>query len=243
MNRISTEYAVAAYLANESHLLIRSDGYDRGQGLRGIIAIHGRGATSTVWTPGNFVGDHAKYLAIGGNLVLSIDAGGPATWANDASMTAVSSAFTYLTTTLGCMTDKVCLLGWSMGGLVALNWLKRNPSKVKNIVMFAPALDMDYFYDNNATYASEINTAYGGTGHSQYAGHNPQQDVASYTGLGAKVHIYQGTADATVPPSQASTFITAVNDGNYILHSVSGADHTTVLNTVPFTDTLRSMMA
>ncbi len=243
MSSVITEYGIGDYLANESHLLIRSGKFNRGQGLRGVIAIHGHGATSTVWTPGNFIGDHALYLAKGGCLVLSIDAGGTAAWANDAAMTAVDNAFTYLTTTLGCMTDKVCLLGWSMGGLTALNWLKRNPSKVKSIVTFAPAFNMDYFYDNNGTSKTEIDTAYGGTGHAQYAGHNPQADVVSYNGLGVKVHIYQGTADTTVPPAQAPTFISAVNDSNYILHSISGAGHSTVLNMVPFTDTLRNMLA
>lgn len=241
MSIIATEYGIGTYLANESYLLVRSGNYNRGQGLRGVIAIHGRNANSLVWTPGNYIGDHAKYLALGGYLVLSIDAGGTVPWANNTAMAAVDSAFTHLTTTLGCMPDKVCLLGWSMGGLTALNWLKRNPSKVKNLVAFAPGLNLDYFYDNNSTHAAEIDAAYGGSGHAQYSGHNPQADAASYTGLGAKVHIYQGTADATVPSSQASTFISAVNDSNYTLHSINGAGHTTIFNMVSFTDTLRAM--
>lgn len=241
MSILSTEYGLGTYLANEGHLLIRTDSFDRDQGLRGIIAIHGHGASATVWTPGNFVGDHALYLAKGGNLVLSIDAAGPATWANDACMSAIDSAFTYLTTTLGCLSDKVGVMGWSMGGLAAMNWLKRNPSKVTKVVVWAPGLNIDYFYDNNPTSKTEIDAAYGGSGHAQYAGHNPQDDAASYSGLGVPVHIYQGTADSTVPPSQATAFIAAVNDSNYVLHSKTGAGHATIFNYVPVTETLRNL--
>lgn len=149
---MKTEYAAGIYAANEGQYLLVGKDTPRDGTRKGIICLHGHGADATVFTPGalsnSFApGNHARALAQAGYIVLSIDAGGPAPWANDVAMTAVTNAHTWLTgVSGGAKTGEVGLVGWSMGGLTALNWAKRNPSLVGAMELFAPATDLDYFY-------------------------------------------------------------------------------------------------
>ena len=119
-----------------------------------------------------------------------------------------------------------------MGGLASLNWIKRNKSKVRAAVVWAPATDIAYFHDTSAgkaTYAPEIEADYGGAGSwaANIVGHSPIGEPVNYRGL-PPIRIYQGDADTTVLPSQTQAFVSAVNDPNMVLHTVAGADHTTV---------------
>lgn len=188
---------------------------------RGIIACHGRGADATQWEPGWNVGDHSQAIADAGMIVLSIDAGGTLTYGNDTAIASVTAAYNYLTGTLGC-TAKVGLLGWSMGGLVCLNWLKSNMAKVSRALLFAPATDLDTLH-NNATYTAEIDTAYGNNYAVNAAGHKPLAEPATWRGA-PQIRIVQGTADTTVPKSMSEGFRDAVADPSVELVEVGG-DH------------------
>lgn len=163
---IKTEYSLGTYAAGEGQYLIVNKETPRDGTRRGILCLHGHGADATVFTPGAqsntfAVGNHARALAEAGFIVLSIDAGGPAPWANDPSMTAITAAHTWLTGAGGAKTGVVGLVAWSMGGLNAFNWAKRNPATVSAMELFAPVTDLDYFH-GLANFQTDIDIAYSG---------------------------------------------------------------------------------
>jgi hypothetical protein len=200
----------------------------------GIIAFHGRGADATQFEPGWNVGDHAQALGDAGMPVISIDAGGTLTYGNNASLTSATNAYNYLTGTLGC-TAKVGLLAWSMGSLVALNWLKANAAKVAAVHLFAPPTDLDALH-GNATYTAEIDTAYGSNYAANGVGHSPIAEPATWRG-GPKIRIVHGLQDTTVAPSMSRAFRDAVNDPSVELIEVAG-DHQGVFSNHPWQSTV-----
>ena len=227
---IRTLYGTSLYQSGEASLLIyRKDTLFNGT-AKGILAFHGHGASAAVFTPeatGNTfaIGTHAAALAEAGYIVASIDAGGGVAWGNSAAMTAVTNAYDWLTSTVGAATGKVGLLGWSMGGLTALNWAKSNKPKVATCYLFAPATDLDYFHDN-ATYTAEIDAAYGGNYAINSVGYNPIDDASTFTNAGIPMRLLHGTADAMVPPAQTTTYVAAVNDSEVTEKVLTGAGHT-----------------
>ena len=203
----------------------------------GILAVHGHGASATTFQPGSSSCFRLAYeLAKSRFTVLSIDAGGGSGWADDDVMAAMTAGADYLRDYF--KTDPVInLLGWSMGGLSVLNWMKRNPTRVRRCVAFAPATDIAYFHASGGAYATEIEADYGGTAawSTNIAGHSPITEVANYRGL-LPTRIYHGDADATVPLSQSQNFVSQVNDPNLKLRAVAGADHITVFDSVSAAD-------
>jgi alpha-beta hydrolase superfamily lysophospholipase len=234
-------YAVGAYSAGESSVLTEPKRAKRDGSSVGVIAVHGHGGTSLQFqSAGSGSGGFTLALALAGFTVLSIDAGGPTPWADDAEMTDLTAAYNYLLNTIHVASPKVCVLGWSMGGLAALNWVKRNPTLVKAACVFAPATDLAYFHDTSvgkATYAPEIEADYGGSAGwaAGIVGHAPIGEPANYRGL-PPVRIYHGDADTTVPLAQSQAFVNAVNDPHMALRVIAGRDHSSVFDGVNVRD-------
>lgn len=225
---VATTYGVGTYRATEGYMLLTDK---RGTtNYHGVIACHGHGASAVVFQPGTFVSAHVEALARARHSVLSVDAAGPTAWANDTAMAALDDAYTYLRG-LGAPV-KVGLIGWSMGGLTALNWLKRNPAKVDRVTLWAPAVNLAYHYPLDT---AEINAAYGGVTAAQFAGHDPQADalLGAYTGLGATVDIYHGALDVAVPIAHSAAFVAACADPNVRRYVAANADHVTIFDAFP----------
>lgn len=118
---------------------------------RCVIFCHGHGGTGyqAVFPP---VEQHTTALAAAGYCVYGIDHARINSWGDPDAMTAIDNAYTYITTTLGITNTKIGLLGWSMGGVTALNWTRRNPSKVSACWVFNPATDLRFFHDAGGAY-------------------------------------------------------------------------------------------
>lgn len=127
-----------------------------------VIGCHGHGATGFQFGQ-QPLEPHVTALAQAGISVLGIDHARINSWGDPDAMRALDDAYAYVQT-LGYTKAKVGLLGWSMGGATALNWAKRNPTKVGAAWLFNPVTDLRFFRDNSGAYtpAYSIGGATGG---------------------------------------------------------------------------------
>lgn len=199
-------------------------------GGKGCLCFHGHAADATQYAdiPAN-VGESAAMLAKEADYaVMSMSAGGTS-WGNAAAMTAASNAYAYLTSTSAFLapgasaTAKIGVIGWSMGALGALNWIKRNPTKVAWAWLWAPVIDLRWV-DRLAGYTpawtpsfvattawqAEVNAAF--PGGIVGVGYDPMQEPASWRGLGIPITVCRATDDITVPPASSAYFVSQVND-------------------------------
>lgn len=202
-----------------------------------IIGTHGHGNNWTGWqqdrlgwsnTPS--AGGQEVALVDAGYVLASIDAGGPNSWGCAASQDAMTAAYNWLAANRIAAGPKVGIVCYSMGGLVALNWLRSNPDKVAGVFCFTPAVDLQYFWSQGGSYQTEIDTALGGAAISTYS---PAANPAAYTNLDVPVAIYVGDADTTVPPTQTADFVAAVNNPRWTRQVVAGYDHLSIFDGVP----------
>jgi pimeloyl-ACP methyl ester carboxylesterase len=132
--------------------------------LRGIINVHGYGsvATTGMTFPNIGVGN---YPAVTSDLGDGSTPGTTNGWGNDTTLSAITDCFNYLTTTMRCKTDKVFLIGTSMGCQGALVWAYHNPTKVAAVFVQLFVVDLNGLAGNNngQSLAASINAAYGGT--------------------------------------------------------------------------------
>lgn len=130
----------------------------------GVVLCHGSGNPygyamlpnqGSVALPVNF--------ALAGIPSVAGEFGGQA-WGSDTAMTAIDTAVTYMATKLGTPTDKVLLVGGSMGGYTAIRYALTRPTKVAGVIGLIPLTNMNYFYPQFAlsgTSASEIASSWG----------------------------------------------------------------------------------
>lgn len=175
-----------------------------------IIAAHGHGGGAEQWAPSfTGLGVHAAALVLTGRyVVVAIDAGGPTSWGNAASMTAVADARTWAVGR-GARAGRYGLAGYSMGGAVALNRLKRDAANVAGAMLWAPLTDLGYANTVNPSWSAEITAAFGSW--AATAGYRIADEAAStYADPSLPpVRIVHATDDATVPYSQSTAFAAA----------------------------------
>lgn len=208
--------------------------YDAGVSLANcrypIIVLHGHAGDATTTEEGALVDQNGwlTALARAGFVVIGIDAGGPATWSDPAAMSAVDAAYSYTSR------SKVGLLGYSMGGLVALNWIKRNTTKVKCALLIEPCTDLTWAYTDpySAGWTTEINNDFGSYGAT--AGYRVSDEYSTWSGVGFPIHVIQASDDTVVPLSQSQAFVTGVNDPNITLRTpYPTGNHTGVFANIP----------
>lgn len=187
---------------------------------RAVICCHGRGGDFQAFIPNRFsnnqpwaLGEQARTLADNGYIVVSINAGGTVPWSNQTAMDAITATYNWLVA--GRAVAKVGIMGWSMGGLTALNWTKRNQDKVARCVTWAAAVDLVTMH-NDATFGPEIETAYGGaaTWNANSLPFDPLRDFASYApgALTAPISMFHSADDPTVPVATFNAFTAAANN-------------------------------
>lgn len=203
-----------------------------------IIALHGRYLTSITWGPitSPTAYEHVRALLRRGYAVVSIDAGGLTPWSNALSMTAINNAVDIALARFGG--TKVGLLGFSMGGLEALNYIKRYPSKVAGAMLWAPCTDLKWAYNlsgyvpayplggltADSAFISEINAAFSctsGTFLSATAGYRIVDEYATWKNK-APIKLIHATDDNVVPIGQAREFIAGVDDPFVTMEEVVG---------------------
>ncbi len=145
----------------------------------GIIGCHGVANGAEIYIPTVdpvfYIGAHSQALADAGFYFLAVDHARVASWGDPDAMDSMDDAYAYLTGVLGCQ-PRIGIMMYSMGGLVGLNWVKRNPDKVAAVVGWAPTSDLDYAHStsgytpaygsalpNNGTWTSQVDTVFGPT--------------------------------------------------------------------------------
>ena len=232
-------YSIGKYRANERSIVVRGGATKNGAPL--IIATHGRGGDATAFGPvyWNGLWPITEALAEAGYIVMSIDAGASlSNWGNQDAMDSMGSALNWAvdTATVGIERPRasypIGLMGWSMGGLTALNASYRYAAgAVAGLFLFSPALDLDVMHAN-ATYTTEINNAYGGTYDQGDVAFNPQENHAAFAG-GPPIRILHSTDDPTTPYSMSETFAAGVAEAELLTRT--GRGHFPFVNEPPST--------
>jgi alpha-beta hydrolase superfamily lysophospholipase len=146
-----------------------------------IVALHGRAPNDTTNQAGALSwGQHTAgagrvtaELVNRDYVVMGISAGGPTTYANQQAVDAVRFAIDFARTKEWCHpTAKVALWGYSMGGGLAVNFMRKDPSAYADVaacLLNAPALPLAHLFAD-ARYTAEITGAYPGypTGYSTW---------------------------------------------------------------------------
>lgn len=141
------------------------------------------------------------------------DFGGISTWGNDTAQARIDDGWAWIKANLPCATDKVLLVGDSMGGLDLLNWAHAHPSAVAGIALCFSVFDLADVHDNNYSpsfYPSgtkaPIETAYGGLAGYQAAEptHNPNRHPGDFSGI--PIFIQYSSNDPICMPSITESF-------------------------------------
>lgn len=175
-----------------------------------VICCHGVLSTSRQFLNGD--GDVPRKLADLYEVTsVSGDLGGLSTWGNDASVDALDELVTWAGTNHGTRTNRVALYGVSMGGLTALNWAMRNPSKVAAIGLMVPAVSLQGIHDRDPIgIAALIETAY--TNEAGYLAALPTNDPshaavrATAQQLGPKTRIWYSSDDNVIAASEVLAY-------------------------------------
>lgn len=166
-----------------------------------LIGFHSAGGTKEdPFGPGTSLITNARAA---GYLVATATAGDRA-WGNPASVASyVQSLYEYVSWNYNV--SRTVLWAASMGGLAALSAASRGMDKVKGLALHYPVCSLANIYADNASYVSEINTAYGinnlGGASTSYAGKTVGADpylrpTASYAGL--RFRFYASAGDTSV---------------------------------------------
>lgn len=224
---------------------------------RGIVMTHGYQSDATSYVA-NATFDFPQLL---GNSALGIDAGAPTalgsgtvgkcSFGNDDSIAAVGAAVTYLQARQGVKTDKIMLMGISMGALPVLNWARQNLSKVAAIALIIPVLDLQYLHDtapsqsqNGITFVSQfpnavtdIQASWGG-GSTPPAGYYNTHSPIVYASqlVGIPITCWVSNDDiVTNSPSAPNAFQTIVGSSCSVINcgTQSGIGHNAPCATLP----------
>lgn len=188
-----------------------------------VMVLPGHNGNKLVSEAG-YMGNWCDTLAGSGFACLGLDAGGPTNWGGPACMAALDSAYAAISR------SQVIILAESMGGPGALNWTKRNASKVQQVVLLDPVTDLAWAYGlagytpayasfAPGAWTSEINAVF--TNWAGTAGYRVYDEYATWRGLGVPITVISDTADTVVPPASRDAFVAGVNDPLVTLYTPS----------------------
>jgi pimeloyl-ACP methyl ester carboxylesterase len=178
-----------------------------------IVYAHGFGGSSGSEAYKNIAqaADDLRPLAGLGHPVAVPDLSGVSTWGNDDSWDALDDTVVWMGTNLGTRTDKVGLVGESMGALTVLNWAWRNPTKPAAIWLRVPVVNLAAFKTRNeVSFGATIESAYGGAG--PYATALPTHDPSHannhpvLAGFRDRAHMWGTLGDEFIPVSELTVF-------------------------------------
>lgn len=204
MNGIRTNCATDRYVAGEDDAVLGTVATDLHTQRRGLVFCHGSGALS-----GDVLVSSRVLLGeLASNATVHVGDLGGQTWGNDTVITRIQQAIDLLTGTYGC--TKIALVGASMGGLNALNYIVRYSNQLQCAALLIPATDIVSLRSNSylTTRWTEIDSIYGAPPSANYTGHNPIDFVNS---IPSDFHmkIWWSTDDPLVYPSTVTAFLTA----------------------------------
>lgn len=202
---------------------------------RAVIWAHGAGGsgTQTVTYKGNETTTKiCGRLALDGFVVLSGDWGGPHTYGNDVEATAVETGWAWLKASGLCATDKVILMGASMGSLTIHRFAADHPAETAGIAAWMPAIDIEDLRNRDTSMGLRnlIDTAWGlaaGSAQSIDGSTVPTRgrplDRLALIG-GIPTHLWYSTGDTIVQSAPVDAYAAA--RPNVVTHLTSAtADH------------------
>lgn len=173
-----------------------------------LIIVHGAGFVTPYIT--NWDSTTANYCKMTHTLakyftVYTSDLGGD-WWGSPDHVFRISEAKTYMENNYGT-SGKLTLVGFSMGGLGALNWARINPSAVRAVVAAFPVISLNRFRTDTPGALAQIDACYsGGYSDATYGSqHNPAL-WASSLDSSIPVYIPYSDADTTIPHDTITTF-------------------------------------
>lgn len=179
-------------------------------GKVGLILLHGSGNPDGWMDPVNQPSSQklAAALASAGIPCIS-GAMGYQTWGNDTAMARIDAAWSLLAAKAPISTDKIALLGGSMGGALGARYSQLYPSKVAAFVGIIPLLDLKTFYADQA-HLAEIATAWGVTSPADLPG---SADILGNAAAAASVpaRFWYSSSDVLVKPAYVTNYAAAIN--------------------------------
>lgn len=163
-------------------------------------------------------------------------------WGNDTVMTAITDAWTVLKATFPTIrTDKLCLVGVSMGGAAVARYTQLHPTQVAAAVGIIPAYDVRYEYEQVAGTSAAIAAAWG------FPNGNPlpaEADIAAGAAAAVGVPLLTGysTVDAIVPPAPVLAYTAAVGGAAIITDTTAGHSDAAVAG-MPLTTLARFLIS
>lgn len=214
-------------VSGESGFKLRPKNYLAPNTRRGLLYAHGAGSDYREGLTYGAIKNILFDTAID-RLVVGSDFAGNG-WGNNASMSRMTTAYDHAVAQ-GAKSDKVAVMGLSMGGQNSLVWAAENPSKVSCIVLAIPVIDVTDIHTNNrGGSAASINSAYAGGWSQGVYGTAKNPLTLAQAGAFAQIPILlmYGTGDTLCLPSKAEEFAGIVGS-NVQLSPFAGAHDFTV---------------
>jgi alpha-beta hydrolase superfamily lysophospholipase len=232
--------------AGEWHVTFQSSARPRIAAATPVIYCHH--ATGGAFTPyqgmagaggatDQAIGAIVKALVLAGHPVIANDQGGPSSWSNQTALDRVDAALARVAVETNCRSDRVLLLGDSMGTTLALNWMRRNAAKVAGVALLLPIPDLAHAHAAApAPIPANIDTAFSGMA-GGYAGQvdafNPAAHASDYASM--PIAFWHSDDDPTADPPTAKAFAAAIGRSSSSMGSAghaipAGFDVTAVVN-------------
>lgn len=193
-------------------------------GTCGVVLVHGSGNPEGFIDPINQPSSVklAAALASAGIPCIAGDMGGQA-WGNDTVISRIDAAWSVLQAQFPSLrTDKICLLGESMGGSAVVRYSQLHPTKVAAVVGLIPLTDLVAFYNANVGGSqAQVGTAWGVVAPAALPA---SANIAANASLAASVPWLAGysSVDTTVLPAWVTAYTAAVGGTAIVTDSTFG---------------------
>lgn len=162
-------------------------------------------------------------------------------WGNDVAMAQMTDSRNELPNHVpGLNTDKILLLGVSMGGGAVARYSILNPTEVAGVVGIIPAFDYVYEWENIASIRASMGAAWGVTYPTPLpVGADNVSNAAAAAGI--PLLAGYGTADTTVPPTGVLNYVDAVGgDAQIISTTLNHSD--ALVAAMPISDVIKFLV-
>lgn len=148
------------------------------------------------------------------------------TWANNTMQATIPAHRAALQAAFPAMrTDKICVLGISMGGAAATRYTQLNPASVAAVVGIIPAYDPKAIYVNNEVGDAAMEAAWSFSGLANFP---DALDLGTKAALASSVPLLTGYAsnDTIVPAASVTAYHTAAGGDPANIVNVGALGHT-----------------
>lgn len=203
---VTRTYTVGSYAADEETVVMVSTRYVAGGPI--VLVCPGVSATAWDYSPDKLSQRrwHAlRRLADAGCVVCVgtfADTGdGGSSWGNEPGRTRMSQAITWLGQQYRADTSRVGIIGDSEGGVLALNFLWRNPDITRAVITQLSPVNVDRLYQDNSIVQATVDMAFDTLGgwEANKATHDPWLNMDKVAPYGDRVRFYVSENDGLAP--------------------------------------------